>query len=270
MAGSSSSKGKQRRDSILNMLKQNGRLTVQEIVEAFACSEATARRDLDMLEKTEPIIRTIGGALYDGFSATREISFTERKHYAWIEKELIAEKAASLIEEGDVIGLSGGTTTYLIAKALKMRRGITVVTNAVNIAVELADNDEIQIVVIGGIMRNKSFELCGPLAEKMVENLNIGKMFLGIDGISSQGVSTYSESEAQIAKALIKRSGQTYAVFDQSKVDKNSLFSIAPLSSIYACITDARNIGEELGQELENIGVKQYLVQSSGKREGNV
>ncbi|MFD0868389.1 HTH-type transcriptional repressor glcR [Chlamydia abortus] len=270
MVGKGSSKGEQRRANILNMLKQNGRITVQEIVGRFACSEATARRDLDLLEKTEPIIRTIGGALYDGFSATREISFTERKHYSWIEKEAIAEKAASLIGEGDIIGLTGGTTTFLIARALKTRRGITVVTNAVNIAMELADNDEIQIVVIGGIMRNKSFELCGPLAEKMVDSLNIGKMFIGIDGISLQGVTTYSESEAEIAKALIKRSGQTYAVFDHSKVGKSSLFSIAPLSSLHACITDAKNMGAELHEQLVKLGVKQYLVDSSGKREGSV
>lgn len=256
------SKGQIRRDKIMNALKQNGRISVQEIVDRFGCSEATARRDLDVLEKQEPIIRTIGGALYDGFSTAREVSFTEKKTMSWVEKETIALKAASLIEEGDVVGLSGGTTTYLIARALKTRKGITVVTNAVNIAMELADNEYIQVVVTGGIMRNQSFELCGPLAEKMVEGLNIGKMFLGIDGITvSQGLSTYSEQEAEIAKMLIKRSAQTIAVFDHSKVGRTSLFSVAPLSALHACITD-EPVGDELEEAFGAGQVRVYVTES--------
>ncbi|WJH34036.1 DeoR/GlpR family DNA-binding transcription regulator [Paenibacillus sp. CC-CFT747] len=263
MSESLVSKGKARRDKILSALKQNGRITVQEVVDWFDCSEATARRDLDSLEKTEPIIRTIGGALYDGFNSAREVSFTERKNFSWIEKEAVAVKAASLIEEGDIIGLSGGTTTFLIAKALKARQGITVVTNAVNIAMELADNDSIQVVVTGGIMRNKSFELCGPLAEKMVEGLHIGKMFLGIDGITAaQGLSTYSELEAEIAKVLIRRSAETMAVFDHSKVGKTSLFTVAPLESITACITDAPLTGE-LADVMEREGIAVHVAEAA-------
>ena len=103
-------------------------------------------------------------------------------------------------------GLSGGTTNYLMAKLLKPARGITVVTNAVNMAMELAGSD-IQVVVTGGMMRHNSFELCGPLGEGMVGQLNIGKMFIGVDGVSSTGgITTYSEQEAQIAKAMIRRS----------------------------------------------------------------
>jgi DeoR/GlpR family transcriptional regulator of sugar metabolism len=77
-----------------------------------------------------------------------------------------------------VIGLTGGTTTFLIAKAIKFRKNITVVTNAVNIAMELSEGEDIQVVLTGGVMRKNSYELCGPLAEKTVEGLNIGKMFL--------------------------------------------------------------------------------------------
>jgi DeoR family transcriptional regulator of aga operon len=233
-------KGDLRREAILQALKRQGRITVAEIVDRFQCSEATARRDLDLLERTEPVIRTIGGALYDGTLTAREVTFAEKTHLRWIEKEQIAQTAAALVEEGDVIGLSGGTTTYLIAKSLKARSGITVVTNAVNIAVELADSEGIQVVVTGGILRGKSYELCGPLAEKMVRELNIGKMFLGVDGITvEQGATTYSEAEAEIAKALIRRSQRTYAVFDHSKMNRASLFSIAPLSALHGIVTDA-------------------------------
>lgn len=254
------SKGEQRRQTILAMLKQRGRVSVQDIVETLHCSEATARRDLDALEQTDSVIRTIGGAVYDAYHTAKEVSFAEKTSLSWVEKERIAYTAASLVEEGDIIGLSGGTTTYLIAKQLKARSGITVVTNALNIAMELADCDGIQLVVAGGILRHKSYELCGPLTEKVVESLNIGKMFLGIDGFSlGQGLTTHSESEAQIAKILIKRSERTLVVFDQSKVGRVSLFSIAPIASIHACITDAPLDGP-LNDELCKHDIRVYVA----------
>lgn len=254
------SKGDQRREQIVAMLKQNGRVTVQELVDKLHCSEATARRDLDVLEKTESIIRTIGGAIYDGHHPAREVSFQEKTTISWLEKERIALKAASLIVEGDVIGLSGGTTTYHIARAIKNRKGITVVTNAINIAMELADSDDIQVVVAGGVLRHKSFELCGPLAEQVISSLNIGKMFLGIDGVAAgKGMTTYSESEAQIAKMLIKRADQTFAVFDRTKVGRVSLFSIAPLSAAHACITDAP-LDTDFQQELDRLNIRVHVA----------
>lgn len=243
------------------MLKQKGRISVQEIVDTLHCSEATARRDLDALEQTDSVIRTIGGAVYDAFHMAKEASFQEKTAISWVEKERIAQQAASLVGEGDIIGLSGGTTTYLIAKALKSRSGITVVTNALNIAMELADSDGIQLVVAGGVLRHKSYELCGPLAEKVVESLHIGKMFLGIDGVAlAQGLTTHSESEAQIAKILINRSAQTFAVFDRSKVGRVSLFPIAPLSEVHACITDAPLPGA-FKDELLKRGIRVYVAE---------
>ncbi|OXM15307.1 DeoR/GlpR family DNA-binding transcription regulator [Paenibacillus herberti] len=252
-------KGERRREGILNVLKQQGRVTIAEIVERFGCSEATARRDLELLERTGPLVRTIGGALYDGMNPVRDSSFAERQGISLLEKENIAAEAARHIVEGDVVGLSGGSTNYLIAKLIKMRRGITVVTNAVNIAMELAGSD-IQVVVTGGMMRHNSFELCGPLGEGMVSHLNIGKMFIGVDGISENGgITTYSEQEAQIAKALISRSQITYAVFDQSKVGRTSLFSITQLKDLNAVITD-RPLGASLSEYARRSGVTVYLA----------
>lgn len=260
MQEQSLSKGDQRRQAILGMLKQKGRVSVQDIVDTLHCSEATARRDLDMLEQTDSVIRTIGGAIYDAYHTAKEVSFEEKTSLSWMEKERIAFTAASLVEEGDIIGLSGGTTTYLIAKQLKARNGITVVTNALNIAMELADSDGIQLVVAGGILRHKSYELCGPLTEKIVESLNIGKMFLGIDGFAlAQGLTTHSESEAQIAKILIQRAERTFVVFDRSKVGRVSLFSIAPVASVHACITDAPLEGA-LQEELRKRDIHVYVA----------
>jgi DeoR/GlpR family transcriptional regulator of sugar metabolism len=235
------SKGELRRQKILDMLKLQGKISIQDILDALNCSEATARRDLDLLEKSGRLIRTIGGAVSDaGLAATGlEIPFAEKRALNWKEKEAIAALAAGMVEEGDVVCLTGGTTTYLIAKQLKRSQHITVVTNAVNIAMELADADGIQVVVSGGVMRSKSFELCGPLAEKVIESINITKMFMGVDGVTPEhGFTTYSELEARIARMFIQRSSRVFAVFDHSKWGKSSLFTIVPLEEVDGVIVD--------------------------------
>lgn len=243
----------------MNVLKRQGRVSIQEVVERFGISEATARRDLELMEKSEPVIRTIGGAMYDGMNAVRELPFAEKEGLSFLEKERIAAAAAGLIFEGDVVGLSGGTTNYYLAKLLKTRRGITVVTNTVNVAMELAGSD-INVVVTGGMMRHNSFELCGPLGEGMISQLHIGKMFLGVDGVSSTGgITTYSEQEAQIAKAMIRRSQATYAMFDHTKIGRTSLFSIAPLTELQAFITD-RPLPQQLASIANAHGIQTVIA----------
>lgn len=250
-------KGDLRRAKILDALKQKGELSLNEITEQFTNSEATARRDLRILAETERIIRTIGGAYYDGGSL-REMPFFEKQSLLLEEKSGIARLAASLIQEGDIIGLTGGTTTYHIAKAIKTMKNITVVTNAVNIAMELAPNDDIQTVLTGGVIRSKSFELCGPLAESIVEKLNIGKMFVGIDGFSlDSGLTTYSELEAHIGKLMVSRARHVIAVFDHTKVNHSSLFTIAPITSIHECITDLP-LASDMQQELEALNISMH------------
>jgi DeoR family transcriptional regulator of aga operon len=256
------SKGDKRRNIILSMLKLQGKITIFEIIEKFNCSEATARRDLDLLEKQGNIIRSFGGAQLESISVHKEVPFHEKKQMLWLEKEAIAAKAASLVEEGDVVALTGGTTTFLIARALKLREHITVVTNAVNIAMELSESQGVQVVLTGGVMRRNSFELCGPLAETIVENLNINIMFMGIDGITAeQGLTTFSELEADIARLMMKRSGKTIAVFDHSKAGRSSLFSISALTMIQGCITN-RLPNQELLDFLNQQQIPLYIAEA--------
>ncbi|MDQ1912776.1 DeoR/GlpR family DNA-binding transcription regulator [Paenibacillus sp. GD4] len=226
------SKSAERRAQALELIKKLGKISIHQLSEAIGCSEATARRDLDHLEKSGQIIRTIGGAIYEEslVQTTSEIPFADKRYYRQEEKEHIAEEAAALVKEGDVVCLTGGSTTFLIAKALKNRSNITIVTNAVNIAYELAEAEGVQVVVIGGVMRANSYELIGPLAENVIEKINISKMFLGVDGVSlERGFTTHSEYEARIAQLLIERSNQVYAVFDHTKLKKVALFTIIPL-----------------------------------------
>jgi DeoR family transcriptional regulator of aga operon/DeoR family fructose operon transcriptional repressor len=240
------SKGELRRAQTLELIKSHGKISLLEIVQTVGCSEATARRDLDALEKAGEIIRTNGGAIYEGSltSAVSELPFAAKRDFRRLDKERIAATAAALVEEGDIICLTGGTTTFFIAKALKKHRNITIVTNAVNIAYELADAEDIQVVVIGGVMRSKSYELCGPLAESVIDKINITKMFLGVDGVTQNfGFTMHSELEARIAQLTMERSSEVYAVFDQSKVEKSALFTIAPLNQVTGVITNKQPEG---------------------------
>jgi DeoR/GlpR family transcriptional regulator of sugar metabolism len=252
----------ERREQILDYILQHGSISLQEVTARFKCSEATARRDLEALEKSGRVIRTMGGgAKSAGITAGREIPFHEKQNKLYQEKEKIAAMAASLVQEGDVVGLTGGTTTYLIARALKNRRNITVVTNAVNIAMELSENEDLQVVLTGGMLRSKNFELCGPLAERTLEAINIHTMFMGIDGFSAeQGASTYSELEANTAMIMMKRTNRTIAVFDHTKNGRNSLFQVAPVAALHGIITD-EDPGEELRSRLKESGVQVHVAQ---------
>lgn len=235
------SKSGLRRTKILEYVKLHGKISVQELIQEFNCSEATARRDLDWLDKSGKVIRTIGGALYEGNlrQEPSEIAFSDKQFSLQAEKEKIAQIAASLVQEGDVVCLTGGTTTFFIARALKNHSRITIVTNAVNIAAELADAEGIRVVVIGGVMRAKSYELIGPLAESIVKQVNVTKMFLGVDGVSREhGFTMHSELESSIAQQLILRSSEVYPVFDDSKLEKSALFTIIPLSKATGIITN--------------------------------
>ncbi|TJY41504.1 DeoR/GlpR transcriptional regulator [Cohnella pontilimi] len=254
----------ERQERLLRYLQQHGSITVSELTGLFHCSEATARRDLEELEQNGRIIRTMGGgAKYAEPGLSREIPFLEKQNTRYAEKQAIASAAAELVQEGDVVGLTGGTTTFLIARALKRKRRITVVTNAVNIAMELADHEDIQVVLTGGVLRNKSYELCGPLAEQTVEALNIHTMFMGIDGLTAdQGASTYSELEANIAKLLMKRSDRTIAVFDHTKAGRSSLFRVAALAELHACISNAP-IPDDIRQAMEMQGVNLHVADAA-------
>lgn len=237
------SKSELRRIKIMDMIKLNGKISVQEITSALGCSEATARRDLDLMEKEGLLIRTIGGAVYEGGLKANddEVPFVDKQFAQQPDKQKIAVAAAAMVVEGDVIGLTGGTTTYLIAMELKQRKNITIVTNAVNIAFELADAEGIQVVLTGGVMRSQSYELIGPLAESVIQKINLSKMFLGVDGVAPErGFTMHSELEVRIAQQLSERSGEVYAVFDHSKLEKTGLFTIMPLKEVTGIITNGQ------------------------------
>ena len=156
------------------------------------------------------------------------------------EKRRIAVEAASRVADGEAVGLTGGTTTTEVARVLVERQRLTVVTNALNIASELAIRPNLKLVVTGGWARSESYELVGPLAEQALAGLNLDTVFLGVDGISFEaGLMTHHEVEAHTNLALIERARRTVVVADSSKIGRTAFARICPIERVHELITDA-------------------------------
>ncbi|MFS0726461.1 DeoR/GlpR family DNA-binding transcription regulator [Paenibacillus sp. 1P07SE] len=245
-----------RRDAIIGILQESGTLTTAQLIERFGVSEATARRDLETLEQEKKLIRTFGGAVLE--SVRTEIPFYAKLELHPEEKKEIADKAMTLIQDGEVIGLTGGSTTMAIAKRLQQRHfsNLTVVTNAVNLAYELTGLPGIQLMVTGGIARTQSFELSGPLADHALSQVTISRSFIGADGVSvMRGITTFNELEAQTNRVMIAQSIDSYVVADHSKLNNSSVFCIRPLDAVTAIITDSK-AGKELSQPFLQAGIR--------------
>src|SRR5690349_1665313 len=172
----------ERLSAILEQLADDGAVEVAGLADRLGASVATVRRDLQLLEGQRMLDRTHGGAVAHGVMYELPLRYKASRHQD--EKRRIAAEAASRVADGAVIGFTGGTTTTEVARRVVDRRGITVVTNALNIAGELAIRTELKLVVTGGTVRPESYKLVGPVAEKALERLNLDIVFVGVDGIT--------------------------------------------------------------------------------------
>ena len=186
----------ERRQKIRQILMQQKHIVVNDLCNMFGISTVSIRNDLLVLEKRGVLTRVHGGAILNESSVT-DLALTEKERIRRKEKEKIAKKAEEMIHTGDAIILDSGSTTTFIARFLKFKKGITVITNAVNIAAELAASNN-EIILTGGILREKSFSLVGPLAEDSLCRLTADKLFLGVDGIHfDHGLTTPNQQEAK-------------------------------------------------------------------------
>lgn len=176
----------QRLLKILERLSSDGSIGVVEVARELRVSPATVRRDLQLLEGQHLLGRTHGGAVQQGVLYELPLRYKSMRQAG--EKRRIAAEAASRVSDGSAIGLSGGTTTTEVARALVDREELTVVTNALNIAAEIAVRPNLKLVVTGGVARPESYELVGPLAETSLEGLNLDIVFLSVDGISPRAL----------------------------------------------------------------------------------
>jgi DeoR family transcriptional regulator of aga operon len=224
---------------ILERLSTDGTVGVAELAHGLETSATTIRRDLELLERQRLLSRTHGGAVAHGVLYELPLRYKAARHEA--EKKRIAAAAAALVPEGAAIGLTGGTTTTEVARAIVDRNRLTVVTNALNIAGELAIRPNLKLVVTGGTARPESYELVGPLAEQALAGTNLDAVFVGADGVSVEsGLTTHHEGEAHTNLALIERAARVIAVADGSKIGGISFAKICGLERVHELITDDR------------------------------
>lgn len=243
----------ERLSAILEALASDGSVGVADLATELDVSAATVRRDLEFLEHQRMLTRTHGGAVAQGVLYELPLRYKSARHQE--EKKRIAAEAASRVADGVAIGLTGGTTTTEVARAVIDRQRLTVVTNALNIASELAIRPNLKLVVTGGYARAESYELVGPLAEQALAGLNLDVVFLGVDGISpTAGITTHHEVEAHTNLALIERARHVVVVTDSSKIGLVAFAQICPIDRVHEVITDA---GADRGllAELREAGV---------------
>src|ERR1700744_6718484 len=227
----------ERLGAILERLSADGTVSVVGMAQSLDVSAATIRRDLHLLEEQRLLERTHGGAVPHG--VTYELPLRYKSTRQPEQKRRIALEAAGRVREGSAIGLTGGTTTTEVARALVDRPQLTVVTNALNIAAEIAVRPNLKLVVTGGVARSESYELVGPIAEASLQGLNLDMVFLGVDGISPRaGLTTQHEVEAGTDRALMARAEQVVVTADSSKLDHVAFARICELADVDELITD--------------------------------
>jgi DeoR family transcriptional regulator, aga operon transcriptional repressor len=250
----------ERRRRICELLRAEGRVTVDALAARFGTSQVTIRADLSTLESIGALTRTHGGAL-NVPDTDQPLDVKQLQHRA--EKLRIAEAAAALVRDGDTIVLDSGTTTAEIARRIRTRlelNSVNVITNALNIAALLIDVPSVRLIMPGGILRRESNSLSGHIAEAALANLQADRLYLGADGVDPQiGVMTPHLPEAQLNAKMIQISRQVVVVADSSKFMRRNISLIAKVEQIHMLITD-RAAPAEAVEELRQRGVEVRLV----------
>ena len=233
-------------NQLLELLAAEGQLQVERAAKELGVSTATIRRDFDELASQQMLARIRGGAVAQGVTYDLPLRYKSERHPS--EKQRIALVAARLVQPGQVVGLNGGTTTTEVARALAVRTdlttaagapAVTVVTNALNIATELAVRQQIKIVVTGGVARPQSYELTGPLATGVLDRVSIDVAFLGVDAIDpTAGAMAQHEGEASINQLMASQAEQVVVVADSSKISRRAFARILGPGEIDVLVTD--------------------------------
>jgi len=249
----------ERRGAIVSLLLENGKVQVKDLSKRFKKSEVTIRTDLKQLQQRGLLFKSHGGAILPNV-ANGEPTLYEKSVEHALEKARIGAAAAELIQDGETIILDSGSTTHEIAKCIRDRRDLTVITNGINIATELAGFRGMQIILLGGVMRHGSLSIIGHFAEEMLSQLTADKLFMAADGCTLEfGISTPKFEESQINQAMMNIAREKYLTADSSKFGKNSLSRIVSLWDMDGVISD-NGLPDEYKDEIEAHGLKLVLV----------
>jgi len=251
----------QRRRNLLDLVDQNGQVTVVDLVKRFSISAVTVRSDLDALASIGAIVRSHGGAVRR-LEATQDYPLRTKETLHHIEKVRIGKAAAELVRAGETIILDSGSTTAEIARHLKKLKlpSLTVITNALNIAAELADHAGISLMMIGGLLRPISCSFVGPQAEAMMNDFHADRLFLAVDGFDLEnGPSTPDVLEAQLNNVMIRSAKEVNVVADFSKLGRRSVSKIGPFDRIGRLITDKR-AAPEFTEGLRKLNINNFIT----------
>jgi len=249
----------ERRQNILKLLSEQGRVTVGELSEIFNVSEVTVRKDLEVLEDMKFLTRTHGGAILSE-SIIDVPAIYQRRILNKEIKEQIGSKAAELIKDNEIIILDSGTTTFEITKGLKNFSSLVVITNSLEICNELIKCDGIRVIAIGGEIDRENLSMRSLVAQQVIRNYSADKAIIGVSALSLEhGFTTSNELAASIKKQMIKSAKQIIVVSDSSKFDKVSFCPVCEYDEIDVLVTD-RNIRKEYLEAFQKKGIKVFLV----------
>jgi DeoR/GlpR family transcriptional regulator of sugar metabolism len=229
----------ERRNKILEILKKEGRVLVGDLSVMFCVTEETIRRDLEKLEKEGFAKKTYGGAIIVE-NANVDLPYMVRKESNVEGKEYIAEAISSMIEDGDHIMLDASSTAVYIAKHLKNKKNLTLITNSIEIMLELSDVTGWKILSTGGTLREGSLSLVGYQAEKMISTFHVDKTIISCKGVDiEKGITDSNEMDAHIKNLMFESTNMRILAADSSKFDKISFIKIEDLANIDIVITDS-------------------------------
>ncbi|MFB9863618.1 DeoR/GlpR family DNA-binding transcription regulator [Rufibacter immobilis] len=251
----------ERHQHIIIKLQQKGQVTVLDLCDELSVSSVTIRKDLKLLEDKGLLFRTHGGATQNNpYTIDRPVN--EKEHMQINEKHRIGVAAAKLIEPNDSILIASGTTVMALAKNIQPAplKSLTVITSALNVALELIRHPEIEIMQLGGLLRRSSSSVTGPYSESILTDFSCSKLFLGVDGIDLEfGFTTTNVMEAHLNRQMINISQKTIVLADSSKFGKRGFGRICGFEDIDQIITD-KGISEHTHKALQGMGVKVTIV----------
>lgn len=248
----------ERKKKILAALDEAESLTVFELAEILDASPATIRRDLHDISEEGLLVRTHGGAMKMENQVLT--GFMEKSGVHHAKKEMIAEQAAALVQDGDIIFLDCGSTVFGMCRHLK-KKNIKVITNSLPVLAELIDVPSIGINLIGGELNKSRKAVHGDKAVQHINGYHAHKAFIGVDGISAEnGLTAHSEHESTITTAFIRNAAEVYLLCDSSKIGKDSYVKFAGLSEITRLVTDS-GLDEQHQRQLEHNGLAVTIAQ---------
>ncbi len=244
----------ERQKQILSRLTRHGRLSVTEIVEQFSISEATARRDLESLAAQGKVQRVHGGVIAVE-KAPPELPILERESEQADEKVRIGRTAASLVADKETVFLGSGTTVLEVARNLRNRKNLTVITNSLPVLNMLAGLKEITVISLGGMLRDSEMSFIGHVTEQALSELHVDKVFMGTRGLSVEhGLTNDYLQETLTDRAILKIGREVIIVADHTKVNRVATALLAPLTSVHTLVTDS-NTDKKFIQALKKLDI---------------